>query len=507
MRQAFGEEDKVIGGPRYVPSEQDHTVRTRRAEADVEDGRYLGPMMHEADMECEEGMALFGWPSAPGVGEPEHGHGKGEDDLFLLPPSTQNNPRKSRSSKSTRSVMSNATSLAFLELYESDEEALDEEKRERRRQREEPWESLRHKSIKRGILEKVRKEAGWVDSLRGAVGSSFSHADRVVDTNEIEKQGNAKKRHTHVRGDSDLRIEDLLGVGITEKARTREVVKQGTGGGVDSYPKRPTLGSGVSGSASRANSSRTAYSSTSSDEKGFRILTESPLPLPLLPPPLHSRPSYASNDSWWGEASIDAHVDRYTAVPTRNRSRSTSQSTSRSTSPVKGAGAGGRRGSRRELDVLPQSPPRIMSPMLEDRLCFTPAPGRGWGGGGGGGGVGTLPTTPTPPWGWRSPSGVGEVVPTPKSRGKEKEKGRKLCSPRPPSLPLPFPRDPHRSFVNSPRQAEDVFRGRLVKPPVPSRKMAGLGRDKSLRKDGGDGALDKMGEIVKQRWSTRELRE
>jgi hypothetical protein len=49
--------------------------------------------------------------------------------------------------------MSNTTSLAFLELYESDEEALADEKMERKRREEDTvaWESLRHKHQARGF--------------------------------------------------------------------------------------------------------------------------------------------------------------------------------------------------------------------------------------------------------------------------------------------------------------------------------------------------------------------
>jgi hypothetical protein len=59
-------------------------------------------------------------------------------------------------------------------------------------------------------LERVRKEAGWVDSLRGIIGSSFSE---LANTDEAEirpKNRNAKKTHTHVQADSDLHIEDLV---------------------------------------------------------------------------------------------------------------------------------------------------------------------------------------------------------------------------------------------------------------------------------------------------------
>jgi hypothetical protein len=199
--------------------------------------------------------------------------------------------------------------------------------------------SLRHKSIKRGILKRVRKEARWVDSLRGVVGSSLSQL--AGDTNAVDtgaKNGNAKKRHAHVRGDSDLRIEDLLnadGVSVPDKARVRAESKRvDTGNGRASSPSksatRPllkTFDSAITATtiattegtmtASRANSSRTTYITTSSNGKGFRILAELLLP---HPPPLHSRTSHTSQSTtsgdssywWWGEASVD--IDRYTAT-------------------------------------------------------------------------------------------------------------------------------------------------------------------------------------------------
>jgi len=63
---------------------------------------------------------------------------------------------------------SDSTSLALLELYESDEE-----EETRRKAFEVPWESLRHKSIKRGILDQIKEEGKWLDSIRGLAGSSL----------------------------------------------------------------------------------------------------------------------------------------------------------------------------------------------------------------------------------------------------------------------------------------------------------------------------------------------
>ena len=532
MSQPSGIE-KGIGGPRYVPTAGDDNDVGVCRDADVENGRYHamtpGPMMQEVNLDSKEGRALLEWPSIRrDLGRRDSECRHGEDDPFLLPPT----PHKPKiRSKSTRSIMSNATSLAFLELYESDEEALDDVKRERlaKKRKEEadiPWESLRHKSIKRGILERVRKEAGWIDSLRGVVGSSFSDFARVPDVPDAKaNNANVKRRHTHVRGDSDLCIEDIVGragdgVSVPDKVRVRadspsKSMTRPLLSRVDSVVTPTTISiTKDRPTRSRANSSRTSCITASPDGKGFRMLTESPLP---HPPPLHSHISQSdtSDDGgywWWGEASAD--VDRYTAVPAR-LCRSRSQSRSRSTSPVKGSpskrSGGGKAAGRwaSARDVLPQSPPRIMSPMLEDCLLFTPTPGH---------------AAPTPPWGW----GIVDMaegsspMPIQRSGGAEKgtggkplrERGRTLRSPRLPSS-LPFPRDPDRGLLNSPQSA-DVFRGRLVKQPSPSRKNA---RDKPFprqpvipgvdggSRNGGDRteALERVGEIVKQGWSTREM--
>jgi hypothetical protein len=70
---------------------------------------------------------------------------------------------------------SDTTSLALLELYESDEE-----EETRRKAREVPWESLRHKSIKRGIIERVKKEGKWLDSIRGLAGSGSTSRPETI---------------------------------------------------------------------------------------------------------------------------------------------------------------------------------------------------------------------------------------------------------------------------------------------------------------------------------------
>jgi hypothetical protein len=87
-------------------------------------------MMQEVDLGMEEGMSPFDGPPLQ-VAERRLSTNTGMERKIRF--SYLLRSTKSHSSKSTRSLMSNATSLAFLELYESHEEALADEKMERKR--------------------------------------------------------------------------------------------------------------------------------------------------------------------------------------------------------------------------------------------------------------------------------------------------------------------------------------------------------------------------------------
>ncbi|KAJ7158227.1 hypothetical protein C8R43DRAFT_995107 [Mycena crocata] len=200
-----------------------------------------------------------------------------------------------------------------------------------------PWESLRHKSIKRGILERLRDDT----------------TERVA----------RRPWQAHGRHDSDLLVADAQ----ADLSRTP--------------------------SSASALLSRASTSATADTGAGFRIVNESPAETP-------QRERGAEVFSW---PSVE---DKYTRVPprvARSRSRSpekASRATSpekfaRGTSPDKLARAASppvRRGGRgisksnaqvrgRTADVpaamrsvLPQSPPRISSPVLDGVLCFTSIP-------------------------------------------------------------------------------------------------------------------------------------
>ncbi|KAJ7065033.1 hypothetical protein C8F01DRAFT_1129193 [Mycena amicta] len=208
-----------------------------------------------------------------------------------------------------------------------------------------PWESLRHKSIKREILERLRDDG-----------------DQETTTERISR----RPWKAHGRHDSDVLLSDAQ----AELSRMSSRVTTAT-----------------TAALSRASSSVTAGIGM-----GFRIMSESPAGTP-------QRERNADVFRW---PSIKEEKDRYTHAPMRVvRSRSQSpekpSAASRPTSPVKlqrarsppvQRAARGRRArgntiveaedsgvSTSEIRrVLPQSPPCVSSPVLEETLCFTPVP-------------------------------------------------------------------------------------------------------------------------------------
>ncbi|KAJ6595881.1 hypothetical protein DFH09DRAFT_149308 [Mycena vulgaris] len=212
-----------------------------------------------------------------------------------------------------------------------------------------PWESLRHKSIKRGILARLKY-------------------DGQQDTNDRVAR---RPWQSHGRHDSDLLLADAEA----------------------NLSRASTSVTSASAALSRASSAVTAGTGA-----GFRMLTESPAETP-------QRERGAEVFAW-----PRVEEDRYTRVPERvARSRSRSpEKASRPGSPEKFARMMSpdmlaraasppvrRRGTTdanpfntqvrgRPTDVgsvstnlrgvLPQSLPRISSPVLDGALCFTPIP-------------------------------------------------------------------------------------------------------------------------------------
>ena len=397
----------AIGGPRYVPpsdmgdhDETDgHQYRSLFYRA-AEEGRSEGEVMRE--------LQMFKWPSVHfGAGRAREREREGDDDPFLDPPvaslvvSRDGTPSKQRRNKLTRpkrrpAIRKRSTgavpvddaisTTAFLRALGSEE---DEEKEEE--EHKVPWESLRHKSIKRGILEQVKKENSWIDSLRGFAGASFryqmaadddgaqpSGADKVgtvvpSDTGNPNVLGKRIGRR-HERTDSDLYIEDL------NLQRQRNAAQMDRHDHPSLSMSRPIK--------LRTETDQTAGSAGSSSRSGvgFQIVDESPLPTPGVEcQGLEGEVLDTSPSAWWGEEEekgpdARVEVDRYTPMPVKlSTSRTHSRNNSRSASPIKGTPVRERgfsfgTGNVNHAAVLPQSPPVITSPRLESHLFFTPTP-------------------------------------------------------------------------------------------------------------------------------------
>ena len=480
----------------------------RDAEGGKEKGSWIGRTLFvdrglEGEGQGEKGDELFSWPTFGraagdgGAGDvPRGDQWRGEDDPFLLgSPVAQSSKSKSgsevsraKSSRTTRSKSARTTKSVYsdtdteidpLSLISPTQYHSSDEEGERI-----PWESLRHKSIKRGILEKVgADEEKWRLVVRGVESGDRSGPG-----------GGGRRRISHGRKDSDMYVEDVRLGEPMEMQKPQRAYSRGASG---------EDGGSNGAFASRVSSTRTTGSTRSMGVKGkdggtewvagsgFRIVEE---------------------DVGAGERKGDGvgGKDRYTALPVRN-------GRGRSASPVKGVSPGSRGGrrpgvlARFDSAVLPQSPPQIMSPPLESQLCFTPT-------------LGALTSRP--------PASYTPTTPTRKVNGSDGGRGRqgkKLHSAHPP--PLPFPSSPSPG-ANS----KSPYRGRLVKSPAgtpqkdlptlpPSRRTTGSSSSASssanLRANNtstnkGRGtpaqrytarraALQKVDEIVERSWSTRDL--
>ncbi|KNZ79051.1 hypothetical protein J132_04751 [Termitomyces sp. J132] len=396
----------LIGGPRYVP-----------AASDLEGGK--SPQMHEMR------VVAFPWPDLKHAGKEFGRHKDNEDDPFLLPPSPT--AQKAGRMKSARSTTTEYSDVTYA--LETDDEGKKEDV---------PWENLRHKSIKRGILAEVQKEGNRIDSLRpaGTIRNTGTGVGKAVE----------RRVSRHKRTDSDHLINDIAQM-LTE-ADSRDFS--------NARPPNSRTDSAVT-TVSLVSTTTAGDKTQWKPGKGFRIVEESPL---------SSRgPTPAPPD----DSVAFGMRDRYTHAPVRH-------DTSRSTSPVKGVTAPSTP-VRPHADVLPQSPPQITSPLLENSLCFTPK---------------------RPPRALRSPST------TPNST-KRPDTSRKLRSLKQPQLSLPDGND-----INSPRP--DMYRGRFAKslkkpqrPPMTSKSSSSssaYSRDADGR---AEQAIQRVDDIVERSWGARDL--
>ncbi|KAJ6470671.1 hypothetical protein C8R47DRAFT_1200459 [Mycena vitilis] len=213
-----------------------------------------------------------------------------------------------------------------------------------------PWESLRHKSIKRGILERLR-----FDAPKGP------GQNRDMDMDTTDGIARRPQWQAHGRHDSDLLVKDAQAAADLSRASSSLWL-------------------------SRASSAVTA-----STKPGFRIMQESPARTP--------QGERGADVFRWPSVRGEGAGDKYTRVPervARSRSRSPEKASptkyerggspdkfARATSPPVRRGGRGRKAQMDDTDadpadfrsVLPQSPPRISSPVLDDALCFaSPVP-------------------------------------------------------------------------------------------------------------------------------------
>jgi hypothetical protein len=378
----------LLIGPRYIGIQEPerHHIQGQDNERPTQMKNHLPGAIHASPH--------FRWPSfneKPAF-HPDRGfhvpdeYLHDDDPLLALPlttrPSTNVNTRTkptrtTRTSKSARtfkskrpttttlagpslndvsSPKSDATSLALLELYESDEE-----EETRRKAREVPWESLRHKSIKRGILEQVKEEEGkWLDSIRGLAGSTIlgSRPETIMeecnellgaddDSMRVDSSHVGKQRQVYSVPDSDPFADS--------PTRTH---------GISPRKKRPVT-------KSRRTDSTTA-ASVESHGIGFQIIPESAATTPNHDSP---RRSFA----WLRKADASNALDKLTRLPTLGRKQSPSRSknnrSTTSSSPVKRtSNNNGVDDVVPRRDILPRSPSQLMSPPLQSQICFTPIP-------------------------------------------------------------------------------------------------------------------------------------
>ena len=376
----------LLIGPRYIGIQgpERHRIQGQDIERRTQMKNHLPGAIHASPH--------FRWPSFNekpafhpdrGFHVPD-GYLHDDDPLLALPlttgPSTNVNPRtkstrtthtsKSASTfkKSKRPTLrvagpslndlsspnSDTTSMALLELYESDEE-----EETRRKAREVPWESLRHKSIKRGILEQVKEEGKWLDSIRGLAGSTLlgSRPETIMEEGSCLLGG----RDADVSMGVDSHVGKRQGYSVPDSdpfadspTRTHSI----------SPRKRPVT-------KSRRTDSTTATFPTSVESHGigFQIIPESAATTPNHSP----RRSFA----WLRKADASNALDKLSRLPTSGRKQSQSPSrgkNNRSTSPVKRTSNNGVDVSQARKDILPRSPAQLMSPPLHSQICFTPIP-------------------------------------------------------------------------------------------------------------------------------------
>ncbi|KAI8977799.1 hypothetical protein BD414DRAFT_156025 [Trametes punicea] len=375
-----------------------------------------------------------------------------------------------------------------------------------------PYETLRHKSIRRGILERLR-----LGSLRRAPtnaeyeqGQTEEEHPADGDRNLVARRPTGTRRG-HKRDSSDMTVNVNA---MRSPMRTRSIE--------DSPSRRPTLS---------RNPSELVRS-----PPGFRLVVEDPESgdLSTAPPSRAASPSKSPTKegaSWgwnipWPSSPTKQRKgdDKFTTLPVRRSladirgSPHSSPSSSRIASPAPGAkkvtetpsGAASTPLARIDSSILPASPPRVTSPPLESQLFFGAVPPD----------FGSNPSLNL-----RLPDSVEAkhkpglpITGAQRTTATPGDKHKKLRTHRSPPL-LPFP----STASSSP------FRGRLKKSPTKrgspasqqpperphadraesadsaeSANMVGRGTP-AQRYEARRSALNKVEEILSRSWSERQL--
>ncbi|KAI0703410.1 hypothetical protein BC835DRAFT_1022011 [Cytidiella melzeri] len=381
--------------------------------------------------------------AAHGIAGVEESSARDEDAPFLALPSRGHSTARCPSSSDERDLerarlMLERNTQSPQELEEDD--ALDSA----------PFDTLRHKSIRRGIVDRIRQ------------GSRY--------------------RKGHKRVDSDVIVEDVRGSEGGESVLTLAFRDELPATDNSSPPEDPA-------------SLSLPVSSQTSSGPGFRIIEEDT--------EADSRYSQGSNGPGWSFPRAPASptkthtTDTYTSLPTRvlsserrNSFRGTRQTPKRTRSPTL-------QFTRADSSVLPSSPPRVTSPPLEAQLFFGASPSFG--------SAPKLDFTVSSDGTKRS----GRLEESfPQSPEKNKAKHANKLRTRRGAPPLPFPSSPE--FTQPNHLTKNTPHAPLVTSSLENRYMSNASSSSAAtpaeRFARRHGALNKVEQIVAQSWNARESR-
>jgi hypothetical protein len=288
-------------------------------------------------------FGTFAWPAVVSASPPKGYLEHQEDDPFLAQPIHGPPTQFARGISRCSSRCSSPDPLSLLDLDERDDEDLV------------PYETLRHKSIRRGILERLK-----FGTLR--LGDPGNLTPVQEDLGSVWKRNTTstfrRARPTHGRADSDLRVDD------TKPLERLHLYADSPRKTIDEVKKADDETEWVAGS-------------------GFRIVEEhleairqqirdgdwkADIAMAQKQP---EKVSDSRRASPFKRPSLDAPAsqdDIYTHIPIRKSpSKASTVLVGRTSTLAEEADL-----SRVDSSVLPRSPPQIMSPPLESKLLFTP---------------------------------------------------------------------------------------------------------------------------------------